>query len=73
MAASREFLLQLQGYGLTTAEIHYHLPTTRLSYNSMSGKITIRHRTSRRSMASLTIGGANSTARCTRSGSRTGG
>src|SRR5690606_40209130 len=26
MAASREFLLQLQGYGLTTAEIHYHLP-----------------------------------------------
>lgn len=24
--ASREFLLQLQGYGLTTAEIHYRLP-----------------------------------------------
>jgi hypothetical protein len=26
MAASREFLLQWSGYGLTTAEIHYHLP-----------------------------------------------
>jgi len=26
MAASREFLLQWHGYGLTTAEIHYHLP-----------------------------------------------
>jgi uncharacterized protein Usg len=23
---SREFSLQLEGYGLTTAEIHYHLP-----------------------------------------------
>ena len=23
---SREFLLQIQGYGLTTAEIHYRLP-----------------------------------------------
>lgn len=23
---SRDFLLQLQGYGLTTAEIHYRLP-----------------------------------------------
>lgn len=23
---SREFRLQLQGYGLTTAEIHYRLP-----------------------------------------------
>lgn len=23
---SREFRLQMQGYGLTTAEIHYHLP-----------------------------------------------
>lgn len=23
---SREFLLQLEGYGLTTAEIHYRLP-----------------------------------------------
>jgi uncharacterized protein Usg len=24
--ASREFLIQMKGYGLTTAEIHYHLP-----------------------------------------------
>jgi uncharacterized protein Usg len=24
--ASREFLVQLQGYGLTTAEIHYYMP-----------------------------------------------
>jgi uncharacterized protein Usg len=23
---SREFRLQMQGYGLTTAEIHYHMP-----------------------------------------------
>jgi len=23
---TREFRLQMQGYGLTTAEIHYHLP-----------------------------------------------
>ncbi|MBS3652350.1 usg protein [Pseudaminobacter sp. 19-2017] len=23
---SKEFRLQMQGYGLTTAEIHYHLP-----------------------------------------------
>jgi len=23
---SREFRLQMEGYGLTTAEIHYHLP-----------------------------------------------
>ena len=23
---SKEFLLRMQGYGLTTAEIHYHLP-----------------------------------------------
>ena len=23
---SREFLIQLQGYGLTTAEIHYYMP-----------------------------------------------
>lgn len=23
---SRDFLLQLRGYGLTTAEIHYHMP-----------------------------------------------
>jgi uncharacterized protein Usg len=23
---SKEFLLRIQGYGLTTAEIHYHLP-----------------------------------------------
>ena len=25
-AVSREFRLQMKGYGLTTAEIHYHLP-----------------------------------------------
>ena len=25
-AVSREFRLQMEGYGLTTAEIHYHLP-----------------------------------------------
>lgn len=25
-AVSREFRLQMDGYGLTTAEIHYHLP-----------------------------------------------
>ncbi|WP_027168609.1 usg protein [Mesorhizobium sp. WSM3224] len=25
-AISREFRLQMDGYGLTTAEIHYHLP-----------------------------------------------
>lgn len=25
-AVSREFLLQMEGYGLTTAEIHYHFP-----------------------------------------------
>lgn len=25
-AFSREFRLQMEGYGLTTAEIHYHLP-----------------------------------------------
>ena len=25
-AVSREFRLQMNGYGLTTAEIHYHLP-----------------------------------------------
>ena len=24
--SSRDFLMQLQGYGLTTAHIHYHLP-----------------------------------------------
>lgn len=23
---SKEFLLRMRGYGLTTAEIHYHLP-----------------------------------------------
>lgn len=23
---SREFRMQMEGYGLTTAEIHYHLP-----------------------------------------------
>jgi uncharacterized protein Usg len=26
MATSGEFLMQWHGYGLTTAEIHYHLP-----------------------------------------------
>ncbi|RWC97965.1 MAG: protein usg [Mesorhizobium sp.] len=25
-AVSREFRLQMEGYGLTTAEIHYHFP-----------------------------------------------
>ena len=25
-AASREFRMQMEGYGLTTAEIHYHMP-----------------------------------------------
>lgn len=25
-SASREFRLQMEGYGLTTAQIHYHLP-----------------------------------------------
>ncbi|TPL47015.1 protein usg [Mesorhizobium sp. B2-4-4] len=25
-AVSREFRLQMDGYGLTTAEIHYHMP-----------------------------------------------
>jgi len=24
--ASREFLMQLEGYGLSTVEIHYHMP-----------------------------------------------
>jgi len=24
--ASKDFLIRLEGYGLTTAEIHYHLP-----------------------------------------------
>jgi uncharacterized protein Usg len=26
LVVSREFRLQMEGYGLTTAEIHYHLP-----------------------------------------------
>ena len=26
VAVSREFSLQMDGYGLTTAEIHYHMP-----------------------------------------------
>ena len=26
LVISREFRLQMEGYGLTTAEIHYHLP-----------------------------------------------
>ena len=26
VAVSREFRLQMDGYGLTTAEIHYHMP-----------------------------------------------
>ncbi len=25
-AVSRDFILKLEGYGLTTAEIHYHIP-----------------------------------------------
>ncbi len=41
LVVSREFRLQMEGYGLTTAEIHYHLPIIRGYCHFTSGKNTI--------------------------------
>lgn len=42
MAASRAFLLQWHGYGLTTAEIHYHLPERRLCGDGLGDHDSLR-------------------------------
>jgi hypothetical protein len=59
---SREFRLQMQGYGLTTAEIHYHMP-------DHPGLLQL-YVWQEYDLAAFSITGrANSTARCIRSGS----
>lgn len=70
---SREFRFQMEGHGLTTAEIHYRLRTTPACVSSMSGRNTTSPRNSRNCAASSTIGRKRWRARCTPCASPTTG
>jgi uncharacterized protein Usg len=64
---SQDFRRQLEGYGLTTANILYLRPDHPWLLQSMSGRITISARHFRRSTNSSISGWRPWKARCTRS------
>ena len=66
-----EMELMLKGYGLTTAQILYHLPDHPHLLQTLSGRTTTSRRNFRCCSGSSSSGRPSSTGRCIRSHTRT--